>query len=156
VAIVTFDERWKKGVTRWRINKGVQRHRPRLAPLPTPSLRSFKSLLVAAGKVKSRENQFHEGSVQRLRCRRLSNCRYVERKMQVGDHMQVIVLACKERDALPAASRGQFPTSNGGIIFWRDGLVFDIISASVYSRMLEIARAMQNRIRGQRSCGRAG
>jgi hypothetical protein len=62
--------------------------------------------------------------------------------MQVGDHMQVIALACKERDALPAASRGQFPTSNGRIIFRKDGLMFDMISASVYARMLEIARAM--------------
>jgi hypothetical protein len=118
-----------------------------LALLPTPSLRSFKSLLEKSKveRISFTEVQFND---KQLGCWRLSNCRYVERKMQVGDHMQVIVLAYKERDALPAASRGQFPTSNRRIIYWKDGLMFDMISASVYSRILEIARAMQNCIRG--------
>jgi hypothetical protein len=83
------------------------------------------------------------------------NCRYVERKMQVDDHMHVILLACKERDALPVASRRPISTIQGRIIFWKGGLMFVMISASVYSGILEIARAMENCVRVWRSCGKS-
>ena len=39
---------------------------------------------------------------------------------------------------------GQISTIQGRLIFWKDGLTFDMIFASVYSRMLEIARAGEN------------
>jgi hypothetical protein len=51
--------------------------------------------------------------------------------MQVGDHMQVILFRLQGKgNALPAASTRPISTTQGRIIFWKDGLMLDMISAS--------------------------
>jgi hypothetical protein len=73
---------------------------------------------------------------------------------QVGDHMQVIFFACKERKVVPAASRRPISTIRRNGYFlerWARSVSYLL---QVCSRVMEIARGMGICIRGQRSCGK--